>query len=294
MISIIISTTNADYLSAVKQNIEATIGVPYEIIAINNQDGARGLCEIYNLGASRAIFDTLCFMHEDLEFKTVNWGKNVLNHFNKDKSLGLIGVVGGTYKSSVFSGWGPYGSIDRIDYANILQRYKFKKAPTSYYYRNPENLKIKEVAVLDGVWLCTSKKIISKYPFDQETFKKFHCYDIDICLSVGCEYRIAVVYDVLIEHFSEGRFEKEWADATIALHQKWKDKLPVNKAGYTQKEILVCEKKSFRNVLPFLIDWGYSLKQIIKLLNLSIIRRHDWFLYSKLYMTAVKRFVFKK
>jgi hypothetical protein len=233
-------------------------------------------------------------MHEDIELKTFDWGKNVIKHFSDDKALGLLGVVGSTYKSSIFSGWAPYGSRKRVDYANLLQAYKFKKAPTNHYYHNPENKTLKEVAVLDGVFLCSRKQIIKKHPFDQETFKRFHCYDIDISLNIGRYYKVAVTYDVLLEHLSEGRFEREWADATMALHKKWRNELPVNKAGFSKSDIIYSEKNSFRNLLPQLIEQGYSLKQLLIILDLSKLWELSRFVYIKLYITAIKKFVFNR
>ncbi len=50
MISIIICSRDADYLRKVSENVAATIGVPYEIQAIDNSKGAYGICEAYNLG----------------------------------------------------------------------------------------------------------------------------------------------------------------------------------------------------------------------------------------------------
>ena len=77
MISIIISSANSKQLEEVSQNVAQTIGVPYEIISFNNADGSMGICEVYNKGTAKAKYDLLCFMHEDLLFKTMDWGKVV-------------------------------------------------------------------------------------------------------------------------------------------------------------------------------------------------------------------------
>lgn len=75
MISIIISSYNKDYYSQFIENVEKTIGVPYEIIQILNI-GAMGVCEAYNKGARQAKFEYLVFCHEDITFETKNWGGN--------------------------------------------------------------------------------------------------------------------------------------------------------------------------------------------------------------------------
>ncbi len=43
MISIVISTYRNDYLKNLENNIATTIGTDYEIIAIDNSDGKRGV-----------------------------------------------------------------------------------------------------------------------------------------------------------------------------------------------------------------------------------------------------------
>lgn len=78
MISIIICSKNKDLLKDVSANIELTIGVPYEIIAIENNKGEFGICKAYNDGASKAKYDIFCFMHEDISFETQNWEPNSL------------------------------------------------------------------------------------------------------------------------------------------------------------------------------------------------------------------------
>ncbi|RFP64156.1 hypothetical protein D0N36_15745 [Hymenobacter lapidiphilus] len=58
MISLIICTRDPAALAAVSQSAAATIGVPFEIVPIDNSQGQYGICEAYNLGAARAA--TMC------------------------------------------------------------------------------------------------------------------------------------------------------------------------------------------------------------------------------------------
>lgn len=288
MLSIIISSVNADHLNLITKNIELTIGIPYELIVIDNSDAAMGLCEVYNLGASKANYEMLCYMHEDIDIKTHEWGRKIFDCFEKDERLGLLGVVGSTYKSSVFSGWAPYGETPRtIDHANIIQCFKYQDRPSTHYFSNPNNVDLQEVAVLDGVWLCTKKKIIEALPFDASTFKEFHCYDLDISLSISREYKVAVTFDILIEHYSEGKFERDWAESTFALHKKWRKYLPLNKEKLNQKEITYIEKKFYRNAVAELKKLEYSKWEILKVLNSSNIRKLNLFVYIKLYIATI-------
>jgi hypothetical protein len=84
----------------VSDSIEKTIGdVEYEIIGIENH-AKYSLCEAYNIGASKAKFSYLCFMHEDILFWTKNWGNHLINLMLSDKKIGLVGVMGTKFKST--------------------------------------------------------------------------------------------------------------------------------------------------------------------------------------------------
>jgi len=77
MISIIICSVNTAFLEQVNKNITATIGVPYELLAWDNRDAKKGICEVYNWMASKAQYAYLCFVHEDILFETENWGQHL-------------------------------------------------------------------------------------------------------------------------------------------------------------------------------------------------------------------------
>lgn len=224
MISIIISTYQPNFLKALEINIEKTIGVPYEIIAIENHN-LKGICEVYNTGATRAKYNILCFCHEDILFNSQNWGKTVLEIFNNDFNLGLLGVAGSAYKSVIPAGWAIMPEARAV---NLIQHYKYSTSPTHHHYENPKQESLTPVTCIDGVWMCTRKKIALELKFDEITFKNFHCYDIDFSLSVFNKYKVAVTFDILIEHFSEGRNDKNWIIENIKLHKKWKNILPIN------------------------------------------------------------------
>lgn len=291
MLSIIISSVSSNHLDQIKKNIQATIGIPHEVIAIDNRNAEKGICQVYNIGAKKSKFDLLCFMHEDIHIKTLNWGEKVIDHFDKDECLGLIGVIGSSYKSSVFSGWAPYGvTPDTIDYGSLVQSFKYERKTSAHFYSNPDASTVQEVAVLDGVWLCSRKKVIEKYPFDEYTFPGFHCYDLDISLSINKEYKVAVIFDVLIEHFSEGKFDRSWAEATFALHKKWKESLPLNRKGFNKKEMIYCEKTFFRNAAAELAKLNYSLKDIKAVLKNSKLLKMSPFVYIKLYIEALRKY----
>lgn len=288
MISIVISSANKQFLKAVSNNIHETIGVVYEIIAVDNSDGSKGICEVYNSGAKQAKYDLLCFMHEDVEIKTENWGEKVLSYFDSDKSLGIIGVAGSTYKALVPSGWGTEGTKG-TEFYNYIQAFKHSKKASIYAYSNEENTLVQTVAVVDGVWFVTTRKIALEIGFDERLFKGFHCYDLDFCLNVGKNHKITVVFDILLEHFSEGGYDETWFYETLKLHNKWKSELPRCVFDISQKEKEKIEKRLFKRMLARLIDWKFEKKHILCILK-------EYIGYSKtsyLFYLKIRLYFFK-
>src|SRR5205809_6411151 len=103
MLSIIICSRDHEQLVLVKKNISETIGIPFEILSIDNSNNKYSICTAYNTAASEAKYETLCFMHEDIVIRTYNWGNIVLDILKQD--FGLAGVAGSMYKSRSISGW---------------------------------------------------------------------------------------------------------------------------------------------------------------------------------------------
>ena len=219
MLSIIISTYQTAFLNALKQNIELSIGIPYEIIAIENKE-EMGICAAYNKGAKEAKYPILAFIHEDILFHTKNWGSIIVNIF-KDTSIGIVGVAGGTYKSKTISSAWCNGDL----FVNILQH----KGGKSFHWNTPENYKqtIADVLALDGVFLCLPKNVWKQCPFDEKILHGFHFYDLDISLAIKSKgLRVCVSYDILLEHFSFGQNDKSWYKEAIIIHRKWRNSLP--------------------------------------------------------------------
>lgn len=249
MISIIVCHRNRELLKEFKLSVENTIGVNYEVVVVDNRENKYSIFEAYNLGVEKSNYDLICFAHEDLIFHTKNWGQRVAEHFNDD-STGIIGVVGGNalpkcpapwWNNSLLNdhliyniqhwneGFVPKQSVNSKPY-NIHQNCTFEN-------HNPFNeLKTKAVAI-DGLWMSARKSVFETCKFDSDTFKGFHCYDTDICLQIGQNYDIYVVYDILIEHLSMGSVTESWAKEVEKLADKWIDKLPVF-AKEVEKELV--------------------------------------------------------
>lgn len=290
MISVIISSANPSLLAQVSKNIEATIAVPFELISFDNGAGQKGICEIYNLGIKKAQYDILCFMHEDIGIKTDGWGKIVQKIFDEHNDYGLIGVAGSDYKSLAPSGWSSSGR--NADYGNLVQSYKFKRKKTHHYYKNPQNEKLTEVASIDGVWFCVPRKIAAEIGFDQGTFKGFHGYDLDFSLAVGRKHKVGVIYDVLIDHFSEGNYDKTWMEDTLKLHRKWHNHLPVNILPHSPRNALYAEKNSFKYFIERLIHLKFPMRVAFQMLykNNRLLKMNPA-LFFKLHYYILKKYI---
>lgn len=267
MISIVICSANPLFLKNAITNIEATIGVPYEIISYENSDGKKGICEIYNDGAKMAKNEIICYMHEDLDIRTCNWGSKIVELFHEDSKLGLVGVVGSAYKSYAPSGWAADNSTPNTILCNYIQSFKRTQQPSVHYERNPDNLPKANVICIDGLWFCTLKKIVAEYPFDQEMLKGFHGYDIDYSLNVSQKYNVIVTFDILMEHFSEGGYNEEWVEDTFKIHNKWQHTLPRSMVALTERQQTILEKRAYKEMLEKMSLLGYNFKQLASFLS---------------------------
>lgn len=256
MVSIIICSINQQFFDQVEKNIADTIGLAYEIIRIDNRVSNYGICEAYNLGARKAKYSYLCFTHEDILFKSANWGKILVDFLVKNPAAGLLGAAGSAYKSLVPSIWAQ--GLYNTDHRNIVQHYR---TGTPVVETN-EKEEFSEVKTLDGVFLFTRKEVWEKHPFDEANFDRFHCYDLDFCLQVGKQYKLYVCNRLLIEHFSSGSLNKDWVKYSIKLAEKWKAHLPIgNLEPAQQKEIEWRNRKIFFFRMNIL---GYPMKTALR------------------------------
>ena len=285
MISVIICSINKGLAQQVQKNIAATIGVVWESIVIENTVSPKSLTEVYNVGASKAKYDVLLFVHEDVLFQTENWGKKLLDYFEKDNSLGLIGIAGSKYKSSVPSGW--FSGIEALDCCNILHvDSNDQKLPM--YFNPAPGTRTQYVVVLDGVLLCCKKNVWQQVKFDETLLKGFHLYDIDFSFRVAQKFKVIVSFEIDLIHLTEGgNFGDEWVNNTLLWHSEKQSSLPF----YTKD--LSVKKSKFESV--FVRNWLIRLKQG----DISFSNKITWLSKSRTwrYITAwpfVVLFLFKR
>lgn len=223
MISVIICSRGPAYRAEVTANIAATIGVPYELVVVDNSANKYGICAAYNEGAARSQYDILCFAHEDIAFQTPGWGAIVAEILG-DASIGVLGTAGGKWLGKVPNSWWGCGP-ERLS-INLYDASR-DGALNTHTFLQPEGQPLADVAAVDGLWLCARKAAWAQFPFDAHTFPDFHFYDVDFCASVLAHYRVCVTFRVDLTHYSRGNFNDSWYVNADRFYRKHAHRLPL-------------------------------------------------------------------
>lgn len=208
------------YINLVK-SIQKTIGpIVYEIIKIDNKVEKLPITKAYNQGVKLAKYDFLLFIHEDVLFHTQNWGSVLIETFNENLKIGLIGVAGTKYKSKSPSAF--WHTSQEMLCINIMQHY-LNKSP-NLFKLGFEDSSLENVVAIDGVFLALRKSINVTF---NEKISGFHCYDLGISIDVlEKKYQIGVTDRILIEHFSIGNTNIDFVLGVMKFHDLYKNKLP--------------------------------------------------------------------
>lgn len=222
MISIIICSKDAKLSTQVKENIAETIGLEHEVIIIDNNVDSKGICKVYNEAAAKAIYDILCFLHEDVLFVTTNWGNILVNQIAE--GVDVIGIAGSKYKSSTPSGW--FTTLADLDCCNIIHKNKLGEFKKDLFKSPESNATIEKVCCIDGVFIACKKEVWNRIRFNEELLKGFHVYDLDFSLRAAKIYTVAVTYLIDLIHFSYGSYDEAWVKETFIFHDYYKNNLP--------------------------------------------------------------------
>ena len=179
-------------------------------------DGSKSLTEVYNDGLEKSVNDIVVFIHDDLEFETKNLTPKIIKLFDRNPEYGILGLAG---TDNLLSGqwWEDKDSMQgQVGHINGDKRYVSK-------YSKSFGDTIKEVTVIDGLFMMVHKKRIKK-TFDTQ-FEGFHFYDLPICLLNHLEgVRIGVTTKIKLYHKSIGEVDKKWRKNKLffeALYEKY-------------------------------------------------------------------------
>ena len=270
MISIVICSTKPRITAALQKNIEETVGVPFEIIEMDNSKNNYSIFSAYNEGVARSKYDLICFIHEDILFHTSNWGIKIVTHLS-DPLTGIIGVCGCTTILKIPSPWSLYDPSMYILQSTPSQR-KQKLQQSGFNLNSAK----KEVIAVDGVFMCAKKELFQKISFDEASFKGYHSYDIDICLQAHMAgYKNYSVNDVLIEHFSKGSHNLGWINNSLNLSDKWSAQLPISLNKVSTEMLVKTEYKYMTvNFAKYMIRAGFSNAECTRIIT-KYLQHHE-------------------
>lgn len=222
MISIIICSRKQAIPEDLSKNIEKTIGYEYELIVIDNSENKYSIFEAYNKGIKNSKGKYLCFIHDDILFHTLEWGKVLIRIFEDDNKIGLIGIAGAKIKTRTPSAWWDCPQKYRV--INVIQHTnnnKIEKQVVGF----KQNSVQEEVVAIDGVFMFMRK--VKGITFNNK-IKGFHNYDLNLSFEHKIKgNKVVVTNQVLIEHFSQGNINKSWYASTLHLHKLYKHILPL-------------------------------------------------------------------
>lgn len=241
MISIIICSRTNSIPDRLLQNLQKTTGIDYELIVIDNSDNKYSIFEAYNSGIVKSSNEILCFIHDDIEIITQNWGEILIEVFNKNKKIGLIGIAGAKSKTKMPSAW--WDSSQQNLSMNIVQL--FNDGRKVHWNKGFDNTTLEEVVAIDGVFMAAKKT--NGISFNSE-LKGFHNYDLNLSFEyLRNGYSVVVTNKILLEHFSIGILDKSWCESSLQIHKLYKDFLPLNKSPF-----LHLKNKEFSNGVKFI------------------------------------------
>ena len=218
MLSVIVCSREPRLQEQLKENIQATIGIPFEYLCHDNRHDNLPIAKVYNSMALKAQYDYLLFIHEDILFHSTNWG-GIITQKLSEPDCGVIGFAGAPIMNWCYGSWST--NIRTLDSKNYIQNGKVEHNQHSKDAYDP-------VVTVDGMTMFVRKDVWQAHPFDEKMLTGFHCYDVDFCLGIGASHKNYVCNTgITLEHFSKGSFSTEWVTTTIRMFEsKWCNVLP--------------------------------------------------------------------
>lgn len=202
-------------------HILETIGIPNVSVSCYHNINQFSLPEVYNKGIAEHNDENtiMVFCHNDILFRTKNWGKMLLTKFN-NSDFAIIGVAGTTVLADNGIWWS-----DRSAMCGVVEHTDGQRVWVNEY-ATPKVGYTKPVVLVDGLFIAADCSKI-EHGWDEE-LKGFHLYDLGFCIPNyldGCE--IGVTTDIRILHKSIGMTNDQWETNRKQFVEKYKDELPI-------------------------------------------------------------------
>lgn len=239
---------NNDFIAHVKETAGVT-DLAVEFIVNKNQ---YSLPEAYNKVWKKIKEDgrgdgIIVFCHNDIIFKTKDWGKILLGMFN-GSGYDILGIAGTTQLNTHGCWWlKPEPEVntaeDKMNRSKMFGRVLHCRVLPdeadpdvdiilseweSVY--SEKIVGVKPVVTIDGLFIAVKGETIGakeEQMFD-ERYKGFHFYDISFCFRNYLEgFDIGVIDRIKVMHKSVGETNAEWELNRQQFCEMYKDELPV-------------------------------------------------------------------
>jgi hypothetical protein len=212
------------------KHVDGTIGAKHKTVCYPNHNQF-SLSQIYNDALkNHKVKDSVFVMcHNDIVFKTMDWGKVLLKHFNST-DFGIIGVAGTTYIPKSGMWW-----EDRSKMYGVVEHTNGISTWVSEY--SNEFHGVKPVAHVDGLFMAIDPDKINK-GFN-ENYGKFHFYDLSFCIDNYLEdINIGVITSIRILHKSVGQTNQSWEENRQKFAREYS--LPIKYVPGDKLRVLIC------------------------------------------------------
>jgi glycosyltransferase involved in cell wall biosynthesis len=218
-VSVVIPTREIDdnYL----KHVSKMFSHPKTEIIVYENNGEKSLPQIYNQGLNESTNDIVVFMHDDLILETSNITPKIIKLFDKHLDYGIIGLAG---TDNLLSGmWWQ----DRTSMYGVVGHENEGKRHVNHYSKGDYSEKLKEVVVIDGLFMMIHKGRI-KHKFNEQ-FEGFHFYDLPICLENHLDgVKVGVTTKIRVTHKSIGMVNKKWEKNKLLFEALYESNFPLS------------------------------------------------------------------
>ncbi|WP_342439239.1 glycosyltransferase family protein [Paenibacillus sp. FSL L8-0436] len=167
-----------NYISA----LHVPEGIKVEVLTIEN---AKSMASGYNEALSKTNAKYKVYLHQDVYILNPNFIADMLNLFQKNAKLGLIGVIGSAYLPSSGMWWESADNYGQVfgSHSGNMELLTFKNCESG--------ITCKRVMAVDGLLMITQADILWR----EDLFPGWHYYDISQCMEFSrAGYEIGVPF----------------------------------------------------------------------------------------------------
>ena len=233
MIEIIICHTDTELIENLRRNIADTCGAAHVLSPVDNRDGKYDIFQAYQSQISRSKADIIVCCHQDIIFRSNNWGVLLEKYFTDNPNAGAIGVAGGSAQSAVPGGW-MTAPPECCRLINLIQHDNNGNVFTDCTIT--QDIPLYPAAAIDGVFMAFRREVFNEVSFTGHDLTGFHGYDIYISLQLQKHnWKVLVSSEILIEHFSMGKYSKQYIENICKVHDIHREILPVFTSDNTRE-----------------------------------------------------------